>query len=231
MAENRQAVGFGRGFWVATAVLTAVAAGSIYFWYTLPIANALPEAILTARQIDDLFRFMAAVGSALYIFIFGYIVYFAIAFRAKKGDDPNAISASAKRGEALFFGEQLECFHCHGGFNFTGSVDYLGKGFAEVEFHDTGLYNLAGRFSYPESNLGLYEFTRNEDDIGKFKAPTLRNIAVTAPYVHDGSVATLEQAVGHQNPGMTAAQRATIVEFLRTLTDEAVLNDPKFAKP
>jgi len=51
----------------------------------------LPEAILTARQIDDLFRFMAAVGSALYVFIFGYIVYFAIAFRAKKGDDPNAI--------------------------------------------------------------------------------------------------------------------------------------------
>jgi cytochrome c oxidase subunit 2 len=91
LAENRQAVGFGRGFWIATAVLTVVAAGSVYFWYTLPISNALPEAILTARQIDDLFRFMAAVGSALYVFIFGYIVYFAIAFRAKKGDDPNAI--------------------------------------------------------------------------------------------------------------------------------------------
>ena len=96
------------------------------------------------------------------------------------GDYANAISESAKRGEALFFSERLECFHCHGGFNLTGTVDHLDKGFAEVEFHNTGLYNLKGKFSYPPPNLGLYEFTHQEEDIGKFKAPTLRNIAVTA---------------------------------------------------
>jgi cytochrome c peroxidase len=78
---------------------------------------------------------------------------------------------------------------------------------------------------------GGANFTGRPEDGKGFKPPTLRNIAVTAPYMHDGSVATLEQAVGHQNPEMTAAQRALIVEFLRTLTDEAVLSDPKFAKP
>ena len=58
-----------------------------------------------------------------------------------------------------------------------------------VEFHNTGLYNLAGALSYPAANTGLHEVTADPEDIGKFKAPTLRNIAVTAPYMHDGSVA------------------------------------------
>jgi cytochrome c peroxidase len=49
-------------------------------------------------------------------------------------------------------------------------------------------YNLPGRFSYPVPNLGLYEHTRRSVDVGKFKAPTLRNIALTAPYMHDGSI-------------------------------------------
>ena len=80
-------------------------------------------------------------------------------------------------------------------------MDYLDKGLAEVEFHNTGLYNLKGKFSYPPPNLGLYEFTHQEEDVGKFKAPTLRNIAVTAPYMHDGSIKTLEEAVDHYRNG------------------------------
>lgn len=93
---------------------------------------------------------------------------------------------------------------------------------------------------------------------GKFKAPTLRNIAVTAPYMHDGSVATLEdaiehyaaggralqagpdQGVGRDNPNkstsirgftITAARRADLVAFLQSLTDQALLEDPQFADP
>lgn len=175
-----------------------------------------------------------------------------------RGDDPGAISEAAKRGEALFFSERLECFHCHGGFNFTGTVDYLGKGFAEVEFHNTGLYNRAGRFSYPEPNVGLYEFTQQEEDIGKFKAPTLRNIALTAPYMHDGSVATLEDAIEHyrvggrtvrsganagvgaENPNksefvkafdLNAQEKADLLAFLRSLTDTALLSNPRLSDP
>lgn len=178
--------------------------------------------------------------------------------RYRRGDDPKAISEAAKRGESLFFSEDLECFHCHGGFNFTGSVDYLDKGFAEVEFHNTGLYNLKGKFSYPEPNVGLYEFTRLEDDIGKFKAPTLRNIALTAPYMHDGSVATLEDAIAHyaaggrtiktgpragvgfDNPNksefvkgfpLASQQRADLLAFLRSLTDETLAHNPALSNP
>ena len=178
--------------------------------------------------------------------------------RYRNGDDPNAITEGAKRGEALFYSERLECFHCHGGFNFTGTVDYLDKGFAEVEFHNTGLYNLKGEFSYPSPNLGLYNFTHQEEDVGKFKAPTLRNIALTAPYMHDGSVATLEEAIDHYSSGgrtiaagpnagvgadnpnksdfikpfeLTASEREDLLEFLRSLSDPAVLSDPALSDP
>jgi cytochrome c peroxidase len=176
----------------------------------------------------------------------------------RRGDDPGAISESAKRGEALFFSERLECFHCHGGFNLTGSVDYLGKGMAEVEFHNTGLYNLAGKLSYPAANTGLYEFTRQEDDIGKFKAPTLRNIALTAPYMHDGSVKTLEDAIEHyrlggrkilagplagngfENPNksefvksfeISASEKADLLNFLRSLSDPTIATNPDWQDP
>jgi len=178
--------------------------------------------------------------------------------RYRIGDDANAISESAKRGEALFFSERLECFHCHGGFNFTGTVDYLDKGFAEVEFHNTGLYNLKGQFSYPEPNLGLYLFTNQDDDVGKFKAPTLRNIALTAPYMHDGSVKTLDAVIEHyksggrtiesgpnagvgaENPNKSEfikrfdssdEEKRDLIAFLRSLTDEEFLSNPYFSNP
>jgi cytochrome c peroxidase len=178
--------------------------------------------------------------------------------RYRVGDDPNAISEPAKRGEALFFSERLECFHCHGGFNFTGTVDYLDKGFAEVEFHNTGLYNLKGKFSYPEPNLGLYLFTNQDEDVGKFKAPTLRNIALTAPYMHDGSVKTLDVVVEHyksggrtietgpkagvgaENPNksefikridLSEQEQRDLVAFLRSLTDDEFLSDPNLSNP
>ncbi len=178
--------------------------------------------------------------------------------RYRRGDAPGAISDSAKRGESLFFSERLECFHCHGGLNFTGTVDYYGKGFAEVEFHNTGLYNLKGQFSYPEPNLGLYTFTQAPDDVGKFKAPTLRNVAVTAPYMHDGSVKTLAEVIDHydaggrtiaagphagagsDNPnksefikpiGLAPQEKEDLLAFLRSLTDETLLTNPALSDP
>jgi cytochrome c peroxidase len=95
-------------------------------------------------------------------------------------------------------------------------------------------------------------------DVGKFKAPTLRNIAVTAPYMHDGSIATLEGAldhyaaggrkidsgpnagVGRDNPNkdqlvggfrLSAQDRADLIAFLKSLTDEEILHDPRFSNP
>jgi cytochrome c peroxidase len=121
--------------------------------------------------------------------------------RYRYGGNPNAISASAKRGEVLFNSESLECFHCHSGINFSDSTVHQRSAFPEIAFHNTGLYNVDGRGAYPPNNLGTYEITHQPQDMGRFKAPTLRNIELTAPYMHDGSVSTLAEAIAHYQVG------------------------------
>jgi cytochrome c peroxidase len=171
--------------------------------------------------------------------------------------DDAALSGAAKRGEVLFHSRPLSCFTCHGGIHFSGAMGAPRRTMA-IEFHNTGLYNLPGLLSYPAENTGVFDITRNAADLGRFKAPTLRNVAVTAPYMHDGSVATLEEAIDHyaaggrtiangpyagvgrDNPnksssirGFTLAQeqRSDLIAFLRSLTDEALLRDPRFSNP
>ena len=173
--------------------------------------------------------------------------------------DDAAITPAARRGEQLFFSQPLSCFRCHNGFNFSGAIDFEGRHeVGMLEYHNTGLYNLAGQLSYPRPNTGVYEVTHRLEDVGKFKAPTLRNIAVTAPYMHDGSIATLDavldhyaaggrtiaegvnRGVGHDNPNkspivkgfaLTAEQKADLIAFLIALTDNDLLNDTRFANP
>jgi cytochrome c peroxidase len=173
--------------------------------------------------------------------------------------DTNALSDAAKRGEILFFsGERTACFQCHGGWNFNGAVVYAGGNIPEPPFRNTGLYNIAGAFSYPQPNTGLYRHTGRIEDVGKFRIPTLRNIAVTAPYMHDGSVETLEDAIDHYAAGgrtiangsnagvgrdnrnkasnvqgftLTPAEKKDLIAFLESLTDPEFLNDPRFANP
>lgn len=174
------------------------------------------------------------------------------------GGEDNAVSDAAKRGETLFFNQQLSCFRCHGGFNFSGATVSEGRPAREPEFHNTGLYNVPGALGYPAPNVGTFEFTKDPKDAGKFKAPTLRNIALTAPYMHDGSVLTLDEVldhyaaggrtvpsgpyagVGHDNPNKSALiggfklsvqDRKDLIEFLQSLTDEEVLRDPRFRNP
>jgi len=104
LVENRaQPAGLGRGFWGATSVLAILALGAIAFWATFPLEKYLPAAIVTARQVDFLFRFMAATGSALYIFVAGYLIYFSIAYRAKASDPPDAIGIQIHDNRKLEF--------------------------------------------------------------------------------------------------------------------------------
>jgi len=175
------------------------------------------------------------------------------------GGDRNAISESAKRGEVVFFNDPVAgCFRCHGGFNFSDATVYEGSDNSRLEFHNTGLYNLPGKLSYPWPNVGIYEHTQQPADVGKFKTPTLRNVALTAPYMHDGSIATLEEVLdhyaaggraittglnagnGHDNPNkdarmagfpLTAQQRKDLLAFLGSLTDADCLRDPRFSNP
>ncbi len=172
--------------------------------------------------------------------------------------DVSALSDSEKRGLQLFFSERLECFHCHGGFNFTDSADHEGKPTPEIAFHNTGLYNIDGEGAYPPENTGTYAVTGNPEDMGRFRAPSLRNIALTAPYMHDGSIATLEEVIDHYAAGgrtiaegphagvgsenplkseflvgfiITDEEKTDLRNFLESLTDEAFVTNPAFADP
>lgn len=172
--------------------------------------------------------------------------------------DSAAMSESAVRGMELFFSEQVECFHCHGGFNLSGSVDHAGNFFDQSLFTNNGLYNVDGIGGYPATNTGLYEMTGDRLDMGRFKPPTLRNIALTAPYMHDGSLATLDDVLDHYARGgtlttegpnigdgrlsplkngfiagfvLTEQERADLMAFLLALTDEGFVTDPRFSDP
>jgi cytochrome c peroxidase len=175
------------------------------------------------------------------------------------GGDSGAISDSAQRGQALFFdATSAGCFRCHGGFNFSDATVYEGGRYAPIAFHNTGLYYISGTFRYPWPNLGLYGQTRKLSDVGKFKTPSLRNIELTAPYMHDGSAATLEDVLdhyasggrtiatgpyagrGHDNPdrdaritgfNMTQQNRQDLLAFLRSLTDIELIHDSRFSNP
>jgi cytochrome c peroxidase len=162
--------------------------------------------------------------------------------------DPSAISDAAKRGELLFFSsERGGCFQCHGGWNFSGAIRFEGS-------EDSGRGNdrllvffNTGVSTYAAPNRGLFEHTHRTEDIGKFRPPSLRNIAITGPYMHDGSLATLEQVVDHYAAGgrvdhpnkshilrkfpLTDRDRRDLVEFLKSLTDEELLRDPRWSDP
>jgi cytochrome c peroxidase len=136
-------------------------------------------------------------------------------------DDVQALSKEARRGMRLFFSAKLGCAKCHTGFTFSGPVAFDGLPPESPAFVDTGLG-------------------------GPFRAPTLRNVAVTGPFMHDGRFATLEEVVdyyaggGGRSPGKSPAirgfsisgkERNDLVAFLKSLTDEAFLSDPRFADP
>jgi len=172
--------------------------------------------------------------------------------------DAAALSPSAKRGMDLFFSERLECYHCHVGFAFSDSVVHASSAFLELSYRNTALYNLDGAGAYPAGNRGLIDLTDKPADMGKFRVPTLRNIAVTGPYMHDGSVATLDAALDHYGAagrtiatGPTAGdgsksplkdpllrgfvlsgpERSDVLAFFESLTDPSFLTDPRFGPP
>jgi cytochrome c peroxidase len=165
--------------------------------------------------------------------------------RYRWGGDPSAISDSAKRGELLFMSsERAGCFQCHGGWNFT-AIQFEGGRDRESDPR-SGFFN-TGVSLYLPPNRGVYEHTDRAEDLGKFRAPTLRNIAITGPYMHDGSLATLEEVVDHYAAGgkmdhpnksrilrpfrLTDSEKRDLIEFLKSLTDEGLRHDPRWSDP
>ncbi|MGB6947534.1 MAG: MbnH family di-heme enzyme [Bryobacteraceae bacterium] len=178
--------------------------------------------------------------------------------RYRYQNDQSAISDSAKRGEQLFFHQPTICLPCHGGVTFGGDPVQAAHPEEAPNFFNNGLYNLAGALSFPPNNLGIYEYTHDPNDVGKFRPPSLRNVAVRAPYMHDGSIATLDGVLDHYSAGgrtiasgplagdgsknpnksrfiggftLTPRQRADFIAFLESLTDQEFLHDPRFSDP
>ncbi len=140
-------------------------------------------------------------------------------------NEEESISSEAKKGADLFYSEELGCANCHGGFNF-----------ANYQFENNGLYE-----KYEDQ--GRFRLTNIDSDIGKFKVASLRNIGLTAPYMFDGSLSTLEEVIQHYASGgyphvnkseflkgfeISAEEQAQLIAFLHSLTDRSFVENPVF---
>ncbi|MEX0965988.1 MAG: cytochrome c peroxidase [Bacteroidia bacterium] len=149
--------------------------------------------------------------------------------------DRGQLNAQEKRGDSIFNSEKGDCFHCH---------------IPPMLFTDNSFKNNGLDARY-DGDKGLFEVTGNQRDIGKFKVPTLRNIELTAPYMHDGRFKTLEEVVDFYSEGLafhpntdplmkkvlqgglrlTDQEKEDLVAFLKTLTDTSFINNPDFKDP
>lgn len=169
----------------------------------------------------DAFVITRAIAAFERTLLSGDSPYDQYAFQGKS----NALSVAEKRGFVLFEGERLNCSNCHAGFLFT-----------HQDFTNNGLYE-----NYPDS--GRISLTGLESDRAVFKVPSLRNVALTAPYMHNGSLPTLESVVDHYQTGgkshpnkslllkpfiLNAQERADLLAFLRSLTDQTFIANPEF---
>ena len=183
------------------------------------------------------------------------------------GDDA-ALSPSQERGRSLFFSERLGCSTCHTGPLLSSAFPTdLSRPARDDVFKNTGLYFLTqgevayldgAQSTYPAPNQGIGEFSQQVIDDGKHRVPSLKNVALTSPYMHDGSVSSLEAVIEHYARGgrlievgplrgdgrmnpykdprvsgfeLTDTEQRDLISFLHSLTDEHFTRDVKIAKP
>jgi len=187
--------------------------------------NRMPEYVALAEaaydRAPDPFVITRAIAAFERTFLSGNSPYDQWHFQGKN----TAVSASAKRGYSLFQSERLACGKCHEGFLFTNQT-----------FANNGLYEV-----YPDS--GRIRLTGLEQDRALFKVPGLRNVALTAPFMHDGSILTLETVIDHYQTGgkghpnkspllrpftLTVQEREDLLAFLKSVTDEEFVKSPDF---
>jgi len=136
-----------------------------------------------------------------------------------------SLTAEEQRGKDLFFSDSLNCSSCHSGFLFTGQ-----------SFQNNGLYEIY-------EDHGRERITHKTEDLGKFRVTSLRNVGLTAPYMHDGSIATLEEVIEHYASGgkkntdkspllkgfqLSEENKSALKQFLLALTDEDFIKNANF---
>ncbi len=161
--------------------------------------------------------------------------------------DSNALSTDAKKGMQLFYSNKLQCSYCHKSNNLGAK--------SAADFYNTGLYNIGDSNNYPTKDQGLYNITKQAKDKGKFRVPSLRNVSITAPYTHDGTVATLTEMIDIYSKGgrnvttgnfkgnginniykspyvrrfsITNEEKIQLIYFLESLTDSSFINTHKY---
>lgn len=183
-----------------------------YFNLFNEIYNAEPNADNIANALAEFQRSLESDGSAPHDIWMNDI-------------DPAALSPSQQRGRDIFLADEFKCFDCHFGPDFTGD-----------EFRNIGLYD-----GVKLLDKGRYEITKDSNDLGKFKVPSLRNVGLTAPYMHNGMFQTLEEVIDfYSNPydfvkepinldtlmveplNFSEKQKEDLVNFLHSLTDENI---------
>lgn len=204
-----------------------------------PVEMALPVAAAIQRLRNSAYSqwFQAIYGAevdsallaeALVAYIFTLESPGNSAFDRWMAGDSLAMTPNEINGRTIFM-EKAKCFDCHFSPDFTGD-----------EFRNVGLYNGSDTLN----DVGRFELTKDSADLGKFKVPGLRNIAMTAPYMHNGMFQTLEEVVEYyddprqfvqqpinidtllQQPlGLTSQEKADIVAFLKALTDEQFVQE------
>lgn len=233
--------------------------------YQALFAKAFPEA--NSITMDNVVKALASFVRSIVSFRSAFDRY------AYYGDD-SALSEQALEGLALFMSERLECRHCHSGFNFADTSQHASEKGEPDAFHVTGLYYPLGSsvrsplqplsqsplqsvLAGGEVDRGLYHVSGVETDKDRFRAPSLRNIAVTAPYMHDGSIQSLEDVLdfyssagrpaiyegfgdGRLHPhkslfikgfSLTEAEKAALMAFFLSLTDNDVLSEARWSQP
>lgn len=169
--------------------------------------------------------------------------------------DSTALNESEKAGMKLFFSNKTQCAACHTPplFTLAGSSKST-----ESVYRNVGLYNVGNTGRYPSRDYGMAMTTGNTLDDGKFRIPTLRNVAITAPYMHDGSVRSLRDVLAIYEAGgrvinegpdagdgtkhpykdpllkgfdLTEPERRSLIDFLHALSDTTWRDDPKFRNP
>jgi cytochrome c peroxidase len=197
--------------------LTVVATLNKDPFYRELFAKAFPDGSITITHIAQ------AIATFERTLISGSSAYDRFAL-----GDSSALSASAQRGLTLFKSNSVNCIACHSGVNFTDNA-----------YHSTGL-----DFEY--ADIGREDVTQNQNDNGKFRTPSLRNIALTEPYMHDGRFTNLQQVLDHYNSGgmhnttqdtlvhklnLSQSQEDDLIAFLQSLTDNNFVARKDFANP
>lgn len=177
------------------------------------IYNRSPDAFVVSRALGSFLRTFISNNSKYDQFL--------------ESKDSTLFSVEEQRGMQLFYSDKAQCASCHSGILFT-----------DIEFHNNGLYA-----NYVGKDRGRERITLDSIDQGKFRTATLRNVELTAPYMHDGSLATLEDVLNHySNNGkkhfaqddrigkihLDDKEKTAIIAFLKTLTDQSFITNTKF---